>query len=51
MALYRKKRPDAYKRVWDVFKKYNYLLKELDSNEKYYEASNLLELKNKSVVN
>ncbi|ADG93629.1 conserved hypothetical protein [Arcobacter nitrofigilis DSM 7299] len=51
LALYRKKRPDAYKRVWDVFKKYNYLLKELDSNEKYYEASNLLELKNKSVVN
>ncbi|RXJ80735.1 DUF309 domain-containing protein [Arcobacter sp. F2176] len=51
LALYRKKRVDAYKRVWEVFKKYNYLLEELDNNKKYHEASNLLELKNNSIVN
>ncbi len=50
LALYRKNRHEAYERVWKVFKKYSHLLEELDDNFKYYEASKLLELKNKSIT-
>lgn len=51
LALYKKNRPDAYVRIWKVFKKYKILIEELDNNEKYHEASVLLELKNKSITN
>ncbi len=51
LALYRKNRHEAYERVWKVFKKYIHLLDELENNTKYYEASRLLELKNKSITN
>ncbi|PLY11181.1 MAG: DUF309 domain-containing protein [Arcobacter sp.] len=50
LALFRKNRHEAYEKVWKVFKKYNHLLEKLDSNEKYYEASRLLELKNSSLT-
>jgi len=51
LALYKKNRPDAYVRIWKVFKKNKILIEELDNNEKYHEASILLELKNKSITN
>jgi predicted metal-dependent hydrolase len=51
LALYKKNRPDAYVRIWKVFKKYKILIEELDNSEKYHEASLLLELKNKSITN
>lgn len=50
LALYKKNRPEAYVRVWKVFKKYKNLLEELDNNAQYYEASRLLEAKNKSIT-
>lgn len=51
LALYRKNRLEAYERVWKVFEKYKNLLEKLDCNEKYYEASRLLEFKKKSITN
>jgi predicted metal-dependent hydrolase len=51
LALYKKNRPDAYVRIWKVFKKYKILIEELDNSDKYHEASLLLELKNKSITN
>jgi predicted metal-dependent hydrolase len=49
LALYKKNRYEAYERVWKVCEKYKNLLEELN-NKRYYEASDLLELKKKSII-
>lgn len=54
LALYHiKKRPEGYKKVWAVFLKYKPMLKEanLEDKERFYFAENLLEEKNKTLVN
>lgn len=51
LALYKKNRFEAYTKVWEVYKKYKSLLEKLDKNDKYYEASNLLEFKKKLITN
>ncbi len=53
LALYHiKNRPDAYVRIWEVFKKYEPLLQsvQLDNLEKYQEAARLLNSKNEELV-
>ncbi len=53
LALYHiKNRPDAYERIWEVFKKYKPLLATIDLEEieKYQEAAKLLERKNSELV-
>jgi len=46
--LYIKKRPHAYVKIWKVFQKYKILILEitLDNQDKFIEASELLEKKN-----
>lgn len=53
LALYHiKKRPEAYKKVWAVFIKYQPMLKEakLENKERFYFAQNLLEEKNNELL-
>ncbi len=50
LALFRKNRYEAYEQIWKVYEKYKNLLDELES-EKYYEASEILELKRNTIVN
>ncbi|WP_428023137.1 DUF309 domain-containing protein [Arcobacter sp.] len=50
LALFRKNRYEAYEKIWKVYEKYKNLLDELES-EKYYEASEILELKRNTIVN
>lgn len=54
LALFHiKKRPDAYMKIWAVFKKYEPLLKEVhfEEMEKYHFAKELLIQKNEELVN
>ncbi len=53
LALFHiKKRPEAYKKVWAVFNKYDYLLEvvHFDEMQKYRKARALLKEKNKELV-
>ncbi|WP_428026741.1 DUF309 domain-containing protein [Arcobacter sp.] len=50
LALFRKNRYEAYEKIWKVYEKYKNLLDELES-KKYYEASEILELKRNTIVN
>ncbi|XPV69908.1 MAG: hypothetical protein ACNI25_04865 [Halarcobacter sp.] len=53
LALYFiKKRPESYKKIWNVFEKYKSLLDciEIDNIQKYYEARDLL-IKINSTIN
>jgi len=53
LALFRKNRIDAYKKIWKVFEKYENLIEEVELNdkEKYKEARELLRKKRVKVVN
>lgn len=53
LALYLiKNRPDAYKKIWSVFKKYEHLLDEIEIEdiEKYHKAKNILIEKNQTLI-
>ena len=53
LALYLiKGRPDAYKKIWSVFEKYEHLLDEIDIEdiEKYHEAKDILIRKNQTLI-
>lgn len=54
LALYKNKnRPEAYLKVWPVFLRNKDLILEIDLDEKdkFIEASKILEIKNKEIVN
>lgn len=52
LALYKKGRVEAYKKVWETFLKYQHLIDKIDIDKKelYFEARKLLYDKNQLIV-